>query len=166
VTAIVYRPAAPADHLFIVDAWVGSYRDAYTAGLIQVDDWYSIMIPQIEKVLRRPDVRTVVATVPGSADGVADLLGFVTADTAESPPLVYYVFAKEHYRRGGRGRLWPGAGIGRGLFAAIGVDPAAPFNYVCSTPMARQLERKIPMAGWRPLLGRFPKADRRERNRR
>jgi hypothetical protein len=161
LTAISFRPAAPEDHVFIVDAWVASYRDAFTAGLIQVEDWYAVMIPQVEKAMRRPDVRATVACVDGPTDHVADLCGFIVADTDEAPPLVYYVFVKPHYRRAGRGRIWGGDGIARGLFSAIGVDPAKPFNYVCSTPMCRTLERKIPTARWQPLLGRFPKSERR-----
>jgi hypothetical protein len=169
MTGVTYRLAELVDHRFVVDAWCGSYRDAYTAGLIQVDDWYAIMIPQLEKVLARPDVRVVVASLPGAADGVADLLGFIVADTVEQPALIYYVFTKEHYRCAGGGegqgrrKLWDGPGVARGLFAAIGVDPARPFNYVCSTPSCRILARKIPMARWKPLLGRFPKSERRRR---
>lgn len=161
MTAIAYRHAGPEDHTFIVDSWVASYRDAYTAGIIQVEDWYAVMIPTVEKILERPDVRATVASFAGATDHVADLCGFIVADTAETPPLVYYVFVKPHYRRGGRGRIWGGPGIGRALFEAIGIDPAKPFNYVCSTPMCRTLERKIPMARWQPLLGRFSKLERR-----
>lgn len=161
MTAIVYRPAEPDDRHFIVSAWAQSYRTAFTAGMIQEADWYGVMDDQVAKALDRPDVRAIVACARGVTDHVADLLGFVVADTEEQPALIYYCYTKEHYRRGGNGRLWPGAGIARGLFAAIGVDPARPFNYVCSTPMTRRLERKIPMARWQPLLGRFPKATRR-----
>ncbi|HZJ68274.1 MAG TPA: hypothetical protein VFD36_32455 [Kofleriaceae bacterium] len=163
---VAFRPAdldQPAERHLIVDAWCGSYRDAFTAGLIQVEDWYAIMIPQLSKVLDKPDVRTMVAVSSGATDRVADVLGFMVADTAEAPPLVYYVFTKEHYRRAGRGRVWGGPGIARGLFNAMGIDPGQPFNYVCSTPLVRTLERKIPMARWRPLLGRFPKHERRHR---
>lgn len=163
MTAIAYRDMLPDDHKFVVDSWCASYRDAYTAGIIQVDDWYPVMIPTLEKILRKPDVRTVVACVPGVADHVADLIGFIVADTAESPPLVYYVFVKEHYRRARRLPNWAGPGIGRGLFEALGLDPAQPFSYVCSTPMSSKLERKIPLARWRPLHGRFPKSERRDR---
>ena len=159
---IVYRPADAIDRHFIVSAWSQSYRTAFTAGMIQDEDWYSVMDAQIDKALSRPDVRAVVACTP-DAERVADLLGFVVADTIEVPALVYYCYVKEHYRRGGNGRLWPGPGIARGLFAAIGVDPRMPFNYVCSTPMTRRLERSIPMARWQPLLGRFPKETRRSR---
>jgi len=161
VTSIIYRPAGPEDHTFIVDSWVASYRDAFTAGIIQVEDWYGVMIPTVEKILRRPDVRATVACVSGASDHVADLCGFIVADVVESPPLIYYAFVKPHYRRGGRGRVWFGDGVGRTLFTAIGVDPMYPFNYVCSTPMCRTLERKMPMARWQPLLGRFSKAERR-----
>lgn len=161
MTSIAYRAAAREDHAFIVDSWVASYRDAFTAGIIQVEDWYGVMIPTVEKILRRPDVCATVACVVGASDHVADLCGFIVADVAESPPLIYYVFVKPHYRRGGRGRVWAGDGVGRNLFASIGVDPDRPFNYVCSTPMCRTLERKMPMARWQPLLGRFSKSERR-----
>lgn len=170
MTAIAFRPAELGTHTepgpdrkFIVDSWAGSYRDAFTSGLIQVEDWYEIMIPQLGKVLARPDVVATVACIPTAPDRVADLVGFIVADTTERPPLIYYVFVKEHYRRAGRGRLWGGPGIGRGLFDAIGVNPSQPFNYVCSTPMCRTLARKIELSRWQPHLGRFPKAERRRR---
>ena len=170
MTAVAFRPAdlgtaeAPTpERRFVIDGWVGSYRDAYTAGLVQVEDWYAVMIPQINKVLAKAELRVTVAHTPGAAGSGVDLLGFIAADPADDPPLVYYVLVKEHYRRGGRGRLWPGVGIGRGLFFAMGIDPERPFNYVCSTPACRQLERKIPMARWRPNLGRFPKSERRRK---
>lgn len=166
MTAVIYRPAdleAPTERNFVVDSWVSSYRDAFTAGIVQVEDWYSVMIPTVSKILAKSEVWTTVACVSGATDRVADLCGFIVADPSDGPPLVYYVFVKEHYRRAGRGRLWSGPGIARGLFEAIGVDPAKPMNYVCSTPMVRRVERKIPLARWRPLLGRFPKAERRKR---
>lgn len=159
---IACRPMAAEDRHFVVSSWTQSYRTANTAGLIQDEDWYPIMDAQIGKVLDRPDVRTIVAAHPGSTDHVADLLGFLTVDTEERPALVYYVFVKLPYRRAGNGRLWSGPGVARQLFAAAGVDPSYPFFYVCSTPMARTLERKIPLARWRPLYGRFPKHERRQ----
>ena len=167
--SIAFRPAELGtpdnpglDARFVVDAWVATYRNAKTAGMIAVEDWYAVMIPQVWKVLRRPDVQTIVAAIDGAVDRVADLIGFITVDADDDPPLVYYVFIKEHYRRGGR-RIWPGPGAARQLFEAAGVDPMKPFNYVCSTPMCRILERKIPMARWMPALGRFPKHERRKR---
>lgn len=159
---ISFRPAnlsSDADLHFVVDSWAASYRDANTAGMIQVGDWYNVMIPQIEKALGRPDVRTIIAC---AASDPLQFYGFITVDTEERPSLVYYVFTKVPYRRAGNGRLWTGPGIARGLFRAAGIDPAQPFYFVCSTPMVRTLERKIPTAKWRPLYGRFPKAERRQ----
>lgn len=153
---ISHRPADERDAHTIADAWCASYRDAFTAGMIQVDDWYRIMIPQIAKVRARPDVRTLVAYETSDTDRVADVLGFLVFDVEERPPLVYYVFVKTGYRR---------AGVARGLFRAAGIDPAGPFNYVCNTPMQRHLARKTPLARWAPLLGRFPKDERRGRAR-
>ncbi len=160
MTAIAYRAMEPGDHNFVVDAWVSTYLAAKTRGVLQIEDWYPVMIPTVEKIITKADVRTVVAVMPG-ADRVANLVGFATADTDDTPALVYYVYVKEHYRRGSR--LWKGPGVGRGLFAALGVDPSQPFNYVCSTPMCRILERKIPMARWTPDLGCYPKSERRNR---
>lgn len=148
---------------FIADSWVSSYKDSDFAGLIQIEDWYRIMIPQVTKAMQRPDVRTIVAIESSGETGITDLLGFIVADTKEQPPLVYYVYAKGPYRRGGRGRIWEGPGIARSLFAAIGVDPGAPFRYACKTSIVTVLGRKIPMARFQPLLGRFPKAERRKR---
>lgn len=154
---IGYRAALPVDQRFIVDAWVSSFRDAYTAGLIQVDDWYAVMIPQLTKAMARPDVTATVAYETDDDDASTNAYGFIVADVVEVPALVYYVYVKEPYRR---------SGIARGLFDAIAVDPARPFLYVCSTPMEAMLRRKIPMARWKPLLGRFPKNQRRPRQRR
>jgi len=158
--ALAFRPANfdVQDELrFVVDSWASSYRDADSAGMIQVEDWYAVMIPQITKALRRPDVQTMLACAP---DDPAQLQGFITADIEERPALVYYVFVKAPYRRGGKGRLWDGDGCARGLFAAMGIDPAKPFHYVCETPMVPRLRRKIPAARHLPKYGRFPKSER------
>jgi GNAT superfamily N-acetyltransferase len=144
---ISYRPALDSDRHFIVSAWSQSYRTAYTAGMISDGNWYDVMDREVGIALDRPDVRTLVAS---TADG---LLGFITADTDERPPLVYYVYCKAPYRR---------MGIARQLFSAIGIDPALPFFYVCSTPMVRTLARKIPLSRWQPLYGRFPKSERKQ----
>lgn len=156
---ISFRPAIEADEHFIVSSWTQSYRDSYTAGFIQVEDWYAIMDAQVAKAMKRPDVRSIVAC---SSDDPDQLLGFITADTEEKPPLVYYVYVKKPFRKGGRGRLWNGPGCARGLFAAIGIDPAKPFYYVCETAVVPILERKIPMAKHMPLYGRFPKHERKQ----
>lgn len=156
---ISYRPATDDDLHFIVSSWTQSYRDANTAGFIQIEDWYEIMDAQVAKALKRPDVRSIVAC--SSVDST-QIHGFITADTEESPPLVYYVYVKKAYRRGGRGRMWPGNGVARGLFAAMGINPAMPFFYVCETAAVVKLKRKIPIAKHMPNYGRFPKHERKQ----
>lgn len=153
---VAFRPAEPQDQRFIVDSWVSSFRTSYSAGLIQIRDFHAVMWPQIERALARPDVRTIVAHETQETDHVADLYGFITADTSLSVPLVYYVFVKAPARR---------ARIAARLFAAIGVDPAKPFAYACKTAIVSQLARKIPMAKWQPLLARYPKTEQPRRTR-
>lgn len=150
---IAHRAAGAVDRNFVAKSWVASYRDADSAGFIAVDDWYLVMIPQVVKAMARPDVRVWIAYETSNPNPSANAYGFLVADTAERPPLVYYVFVKEAYRR---------AGVARGLFAAAGIAPDQPFNFVCDTPMAHRLRRKIPLARWAPKLGRFPKSDRRK----
>lgn len=144
---ITHRPFEPDDRNFIVNSWVASYRDSDTAGMIQVDDWYAVMIPQVNKVLAKPDVETIVAC--GQSD-TSHLYGFICFDRADNPPLVYYVFVKSAYRRNG---------IAKGLFDAAGIRPDSVFHYVCSTPWASRLERKMPLARWMPRRGRVPQGD-------
>ena len=159
---IAYRPAdlsqAPenAERRFIVDAWCRSYQFAHAAGMIAVEDWFAVMIPQVDKLLARPDVRTIVAHAPDDVDRIADLYGFITVDTAARPPIVFYVFVKEPYRRNG---------VARGLFGAAGVDPKLPFVYACTTGIVSKIvySRKIPLAKWDPLVARFGKHDTRPR---
>lgn len=171
---IVYRPlnpATPGETDFVVMGIAHTYRKAFTAGILQDKGYYDVMCHpcehcdaggQIQQMLARPDVTVTMAALAGKQATGADLVGFIVADTADAIPLVYYVYVKEHWRRAGNGRLWRGPGVARGLFDAIGVDPAQPFSYVASTPMARTLARKIPLARWDPLVGRFPKADQRD----
>lgn len=159
---LVFRTAGPADMRFVVDAWCRSYRDSYSAGVIQVDDWFSIMIPQFEKIIARPDVVVTIACLADAEPG-ADIAGFVVADTVETTPLIYYVFVKDHYRKGKR--LGMDAGVGTQLLRTIGVDPKMPFDYVCENLLAQRLRFAgvIPLAKWKPLNGRFPKHERRTR---
>ncbi len=149
---LAYRPADERDLHFIGNAWAGTFAKADTAGAIQAEDWYAVMIPQIAKMRARPDVRTTVAYETTDLERVADIYGFIVADVTEHPALVYYVFVKTHCRR---------SGVARGLFEAIGIDPRLPFNFVCSTPWVSKLQRKIPLARWTPLRGRFTKSERR-----
>lgn len=144
---VCFRPATEGDRSFIVSAWSSSFRDAYAAGLIAMDDWATVMRPQIEKVLARPDCTTMIAH-DSDEDPTVGLYGFISADVARSPALVYYCYTKQAYRR---------MGIARGLFAAIGVDPSRAFDYACRTIAVSELARKIPSSRWQPLAARYPK---------
>lgn len=144
---IAFRPMAANDERFVVSSWAMSYRDSDYAGLIAYDDWHRVMRPTIAKLLRRPGMRTVVAHETDDPDPLADLYGFVTADTTADVPVVYYVYVKHAYRL---------SGIARALFDAIGVDPARPFRYACKTAAVSKIyeARKIPCAQWDPVPAR------------
>lgn len=150
---VAFRDAEEADRHYIVDNWVASYRKAHAAGMIAMEDWYATMIPQVEKVLARPRVRTIVAFEVG-VSRIADIYGFITADpeletriprVGSFKGFVYYVYVKDAYRRSGHAR---------GLFAAVGIDPSSRFLYACKTVMVTTLMRKIPASRWEPLLAR------------
>jgi len=159
---LAYRPAdlAPvqdnAELHFIVHSWVSSYQHAHAAGMIAVEDWFHVMIPQVDKLLRRPNVHTLVAYETDDPDRMADLYGFIAFDATSRPPIVFYVFVKEASRR---------FGVARGLFHAAGIDPKKPFVYACTTGIVSRIayDRKIPLAKWDPLTARFGKHDNRPR---
>ena len=122
--------------------------------MIAMEDFYTVMWPQVEKVLDREDCRTFVAYEDDQ------LYGFIALDTntAPLPPLVFYIYVKGPYRR------WkPQPGIGRQLFAAAGIDPSRPFDYAYRTPEVSRLAVKIPLARHQPMLARFPKGQGRRR---
>lgn len=152
---VEFRPMVSEERTFVVDAWVRSYQFAHAAGMIAMERWFSIMIPEVERVLARPDARTVVAfetDVDVDERYRAELYGFITVDTEPATPVVFYVYVKEPYRK---------SGIARRLFAAAGVDPARPFVYTCTTGVVSAIyhSRKIPLARWSPLVARFAKDD-------
>lgn len=143
---VAYRPAAARDRAFIVSGWSTSYRTSYSAGMIAMDDWSTVMHTQIEKVLDRPGCTTIVAHNPDDPDPIADLYGFIAADPRER--YVFYVYVKHHHRR---------RGFARGLFGAVGIDPRRAFGYACSTRSAIEIIEagKAPMAKWDPLPARY-----------
>ena len=149
---LAFRPAAgrgSEDRRFIVSTWSSSYKKSHSAGVIHTDDWATMMHPQFERHLDRLDARAVIVyekSDPGF------YYGWIAGDTSESTPVVFYVYCKEAYRR---------TGIARALFKAFGVDPAGYFVYVCGTPDAIQLQRKIPRARFNPNEIRYPKESRR-----
>ncbi len=152
---IAHRPADAGDRNLIVKSWAASYRDSDTAGFFKARNWYAFVTAQIVETLAEPDVIATIAYETENDDPGSNAYGFIVADCSERPALVYYTYVKAPYRR---------SGIARGLLAAIGIDPAAPFDYVCSTPDVSLLERKIPLSRWMPRLGRYPKSEIRNRN--
>jgi len=129
--------------------WSSSYKKSHYAGLIWHEDWASVMHPQISNALDRGFVDVILAFDEDDPDF---LYGFIAGDMSERVPVVYYCYVKEPYRKGG---------IARGLFGALGVDPAKYFVYVCKTGIVSTLSHKIPSARFHNLEARYPKEARR-----
>lgn len=152
---IAYRPAEIDDAPFVVSTWARAFKHSRSAGMIADEDWPVVMHPQIQKVLARPGVQTVIAyenTDPNFRYGW--ICG--TPDTA--PPVVFFTYVKEAYRR---------AGYARGLFAELGIDPAKRFTYTCWTPVVQKVAHAIPLAKHDPGHARIvgyveaePRSDR------
>lgn len=135
-----YRKAEAGDRVFVDYAWLDSYKWAHAAGMIHMDDWRDVMLPQIARIRNRPRAVTIVAEEPTA------LAGFICAEPSGDPPLVFYVYVKEAYRR---------SGIARGLFRAAGVDPQSRFVYACKTAVVSELFGKVPRARFDPYAARF-----------
>lgn len=136
----LYRRAADGDRIFIDYGWLDSYRWAHAAGMIHMDDWRDVMLPQITRIRTRPHAITMIAEEPDA------LAGFICAEPRNDPALVFYVYVKEQYRK---------AGIARGLFRSVGIDPDSRFIYACKTAVISELSRKLPRAKWDPYAARF-----------
>lgn len=166
---ISYRPAHADDARLVIDSWVSAYKYAHAAGLIALEDWDSIMRPQVAKVLRRPGCDVWVAYDPAETDKRFDLFGWIAVERGYSEvvrrrrngrweehlevadrPLVHFVFVKRSYRR---------EGIARGLCEAAGVDLGAPLTYTCKTAVVSKLN--LPAAEWKPLIARHRPSPRR-----
>lgn len=145
---IQHRPATDDDRRFVVSAWSSSYKHAHQAGMIHTDDWAPIMHKQIERVIAWPSTRTIVAF---ESKDPSHLYGFISGDTSERTPVVFYVYTKEPYRRSGHAR---------GLFAALGVNPEQRFLFACKTAIVPTLAGKIPAARFDPATARYPKERR------
>lgn len=149
---IAFRHAIAADHAFVCDGWIRSYRNSDTAGQIPMALWRETMWPIVEGVMRRPGAETVVAY---ETESTSDLFGFVCADTSGAVPVIFYAYTKQAFRRGRT--LGMPVGVGRGLLAAVGVDPLQPFAYAYKTAVVSELARKIPLASWDAMVARHPK---------
>ncbi len=155
---LAFRDAAsPDDRKFMISTWLDATKMTHSCGLIQMDDFYTVMWPQYEKALARDGMRSVIAYEKRDP---AFLYGFIAADPGDQKVpnkdgsfrwwqgLVLFCFVKQNYRR---------EGIARQLFAEAGITPALPFLYACNTPQASRLEEKFPLAKFNPLAARFPK---------
>ncbi len=121
--------------------------------MIASEDWPTIMHPQIAKLIDRPTTRTLVALEPPDF-----LYGFISGDTSGSIPIIFYVYVKGPYRSSDApGGKRSGPRHARGLFAALGVDPARPFIYTCRTAVVTELAiaDKIPLARFKPGPARY-----------
>ncbi len=145
---IRHRPATADDLRFVVSAWSSSYKHAHQAGMLYTDDYADIMHKQIERILARPDARTIVAY---EHKDPTFLYGWIAGDTSEHVPCVFYIYTKEPYRR---------AGHARRLFEALGVSPSERFIYGVKTAIVSTLARSIPSARFNPSILRYPKERR------
>lgn len=157
----LYRPADLApdseERAFVISTWSSSYKGSHFAGLIASEDWPAIMHAQIGKLLDRPGTRTLG---PGTRTLVACepdgfLYGFIAGDTSRRLPIVHYVYVKDPFR---------GAGYARGLFGALGVDPAQPFLYTCRTAIVSRIADKYPGGSNKIPHGKFVPAAARYTN--
>lgn len=129
---VSHRIAAIADMPFIVATWSRAYKRSRQAGIIATDDWHSVMHRTIERLLAR---RTVSAIVACDATDPEFAYGWIAGDTSPRAPVVHFAYVKESYRR---------AGIGRGLLAALGIDPRKFFYFTCWTPILLELGARVP----------------------
>ena len=140
---IAYRAAEVADAPFVVSQWSRCFKSSRSAGVIADEDWPKIAHAQIQKLVSRPGVITLVAyenTAP------TFLYGFISGEPGSSIPIVHFVCTKEAYRR---------AGYARGMFAAIGIEPSRPFVYTHWTPVVAKVRELIPLARHEPNYARI-----------
>ncbi len=145
---LAFRSATVEDRAFVISSWETSYRKAHTAGLITMPDWAAVMRDQLTKILDRSYVKTTVAY---EADDSQHIYGYLVSEPDETPPLVYWCYVKQPYRR---------QGMTYSLFRAAGIDAQGRWNFVCSAPVVSRILPKVPLAKWRPLLGRYSREHR------
>lgn len=136
-----YRYAIPDDDPFIISGWSSSYRTSDDHPMMQMETYAVDQHARIRAVLARPRVQVIVAH--GEV-----LRGFIVYELSAYglPPLLWYVYVAQPYRR---------MGIAHGLFVAARIDPREPFEYACRTRVVRDLRHKAPAARRNTLRGRF-----------
>lgn len=145
--SVGYRVADEGEDLrFVVATWASSYKSAHTAGIISSEDWSSIMHIQLNKLIARPGVRTIVAYDPASPDF---LFGHICGETRPELglPVIHYLYVKSPHRREGHAR---------GLCEALGVNIRRPFAFSCRTAIVSHLVSvgKLPRSRFRPEMAR------------
>lgn len=165
MASVQHRAATEADLRFVVSSWLSSYRTSSYAGMISMEDWDLVMVPQIRKALGRPGVDVWVAYHP-QGDPDSDIIGWIAVEWGTEVPTraqekgrwvetmapsgcgyVLFTFVKQAYRK---------MGVARGLFEKAGVNPLERFLYACRTPVVSQFMNKA-RAEWAPLVVRYPK---------
>ncbi len=141
--SIGYRTAELDDAPFVVSQWSRCFKPSRSAGMIADEDWPLVMHAQIQKLLARRGVKTIIAY---ERTDPSFLYGFITATPDSSPQVVYFVVVKEAYRR---------AGYARGLFGAMGIDLRSSFRFTCWTPVIPKLQHAIPLAKHVPEYARI-----------
>lgn len=145
------RPGNTERH-FILDAWASQLQYLHGAGFVSMRTWFAVMLPELAGVLARPGVKALVAYDADDDGRIADLFGFAVAEPDSDPPLVYFVYVKDEYRR---------HGFARRMLAALRVDPAKRLDYALRTPVMGDLSRKMPLARWTPIGARYDRDHRR-----
>jgi hypothetical protein len=147
------RAAKASDSAFILDAWVESFRESHSAGVIPMPMYRRVYKEAIAWLLARDGMELLVACNPLDEDQVfgflAHELGVIDRATHRDIPALHYLFVKQPFRR---------LGIARQLLAASAVNTAQPFYASFKTAVATELARSKRLAvKWNPLFARFPK---------
>lgn len=143
---IEYRAAdiETDDADFVIATWSRGYKHSRSAGIIPDDEYPALMHRWVRKIIERDEVLTVIACEKNDPSFV---YGFISATPASSPPVVYFCYVKEPYRRGGHAR---------GLLRAVCIDPAKRFAFTCWTPTIAKFREQIPLAEHIPEFARIP----------
>lgn len=145
-----FRLAEPDDEPFIVSGWSSSYRRSRDLSFVQMERYAEVMHPIVRSVLARPRTKTLVA----HGEVLHGFLSFEHSEIAGGVPLVLYIYVAQPYRR---------QGDAKGLFAAAGIDPAAPFEYACRTEASwkiLEINRKARGARYNPYRARYAEEEK------